>query len=168
MADAMKLLVRDSDDIKVASSLLQDALCAPTDMVYDKAAGEFMAVVNRFCWEQPVLQEGQDAEEGPEGPEGSDGHPVYARMMTGLRIGEVISVQQSRFDKRTEFYNLLAIEYEVSSSVLRLIFSANAEVKLQVSSLRMVLADLSPDYPTKARPNHDLGHDLGHDLETEE
>lgn len=161
MADAMKLLVRDSDDIKVASSLLQDALCAPTDMVYDKAAGEFMAVVNRFCWEQPVLQEGQDAEEGPEG---SDGRPVYARMMAGLRIGEVISVQQSRFDKRTEFYNLLAIEYEVSSSVLRLIFSANAEVKLQVSSLRMVLADLSPDYPTKARPNHDLGHDL----ETEE
>lgn len=143
MTAAVKLLVRDKDDIEVVSALLQDALCAPEDMSYDKAAGEFLAVVNRFCWEQPATTDTQGE------------RPVFARAMAGLRVGGVISVQQRGMEARSGFYNLLAIEYEKPDQRLRLIFSAGAEVQLQLSELRLVVADLSADYPTAVRPAHD-------------
>ncbi len=142
MADPVKLLVRNTDDIDVVSSLLQDALCTPSDMQHDVAVGEFLAVVNRFCWEQPSIQNPQD------------GKPVYARTMAGLRIADVLSVQQRGMEDRSGFYNLLAIEYEKPKQSLRLVFSAGAEIRLHVSDLRLVLADLSVDYPTPAQPHH--------------
>lgn len=143
MAEPVKLFVKTADDIEVVSSLLQDALCTPVDMMHDMAAGEFMAVVNRFCWEQPATKRE------------ADGKPIFARTMSGLRIGGVLSVHQKGMDDRSGFYNLLAIEYEKPHQRLKLIFSAGAEVRLILSDLRMVLADLSAEYPTPAQPHHE-------------
>ena len=143
MADAVKLLVRDAEDVQVVSSLLQDALIASEDMTYDAMASEFIAVVNRFCWEQPASKNAED------------GKPIFARAMAGLRIGSIETIHQRGMDARSGFYNLLAIEYEKPDQILRLVFSAGAEIKLKVRELRLVVADLSADYPTAARPVHD-------------
>ena len=51
---ALKLHAQSSDDIKILSALLQDALIAGADMVFDKAENTFMLVANRYCWELQV------------------------------------------------------------------------------------------------------------------
>ena len=141
-AKSVKLFVQDADDIKVVSSLLQDALLASADMRYDHMAGEFVAVVNRFCWEQTPRYEGPDK------------RPVFARTLAGLRIINVQDVKRRGLEKDAEFYNLLTIDYDEQDKQLHLVFSAQADIKIQVTQLQMVLADLSADYPTHAKPTH--------------
>ena len=91
---ALKLHAQSSDDIEMLSALLQDALIAGADMVFDKAENTFMLVANRYCWEL------QDAGQ-------------QMRCMCGVKFGTigVVRTRGMTADK-TQFYNLLAIEYD--------------------------------------------------------
>ena len=53
----LRLLARDSADIEVLSTLLQDAIVPGVDMLFDRDRKRFIFIANRFCWERPAIAE---------------------------------------------------------------------------------------------------------------
>ena len=132
----LSLQARTSDDIKILSALLQDALIAAADMIFEKTDGTFMLVANRFCWE---LQN----------------EPQQMRCMCGIKFGNVRNVRMRGLNpKKTQFYNLLAIEYEEAEEHVVLVFSGGGGIQLEISNVLVVVKDLAAPHPSFARPDH--------------
>ena len=53
----LNLLARDGDDVAVISALLQDAVLPGADLKWDRKARRFVALVNRFRWEDRAAAE---------------------------------------------------------------------------------------------------------------
>lgn len=133
---ALKLHAQSSDDIKILSALLQDALIAGADMVFDKAENTFMLVANRYCWEL------QDAGQ-------------QMRCMCGVKFGTIGAVRtRGMTADKTQFYNLLAIEYDKTAQHIMLVFSGGVGIQLEVSSIMIIVRDLAEPHPSFARPDH--------------
>ena len=133
---ALKLHAQSSDDIEMLSALLQDALIAGADMVFDKAENTFMLVANRYCWEL------QDAGQ-------------QMRCMCGVKFGTIGAVRtRGMTADKTQFYNLLAIEYDKAAQQIMLVFSGGVGIKLEVSSIMIIVRDLAEPHPSFARPDH--------------
>ncbi|CAI8394599.1 MAG: Uncharacterised protein [Alphaproteobacteria bacterium UBA4588] len=133
---ALKLHAQSSDDIKILSALLQDALIAGADMVFDKAENTFMLVANRYCWEL------QDAGQ-------------QMRCMCGVKFGTIGAVRtRGMTADKTQFYNLLAIEYDKAAQHIMLVFSGGVGIQLEVSSIMIIVRDLAEPHPSFARPDH--------------
>ena len=133
---ALKLHAQSSDDIEMLSALLQDALIAGADMVFDKAENTFMLVANRYCWEL------QDAGQ-------------QMRCMCGVKFGTIGAVRtRGMTADKTQFYNLLAIEYDKAAQHIMLVFSGGVGIQLEVSSIRIIVRDLAEPHPSFARPDH--------------
>ena len=133
---ALKLHAQSSDDIEMLSALLQDALIAGADMVFDKAENTFMLVANRYCWEL------QDAGQ-------------QMRCMCGVKFGTIGAVRtRGMTADKTQFYNLLAIEYDKAAQHIMLVFSGGVGIQLEVSSIMIIVRDLAEPHPSFARPYH--------------
>ena len=133
---ALKLHAQSSDDIEMLSALLQDALIAGTDMVFDKAENTFMLVANRYCWEL------QDAGQ-------------QMRCMCGVKFGTIGAVRtRGMTADKTQFYNLLAIEYDKATQHIMLVFSGGVGIQLEVSRIMIIVRDLAEPHPSFARPDH--------------
>ena len=133
---ALKLHAQSSDDIEMLSALLQDALIAGADMVFDKAENTFMLVANRYCWEL------QDAGQ-------------KMRCMCGVKFGTIGAVRtRGMTADKTQFYNLLAIEYDKAAQHIMLVFSGGVGIQLEVSSIMIIVRDLAEPHPSFARPDH--------------
>ena len=133
---ALKLHAQSSDDIEMLSALLQDALIAGADMVFDKAENTFMLVANRYCWEL------QDAGQ-------------QMRCMCGVKFGTIGAVRtRGMTADKTQFYNLLAIEYDKAAQHIMLVFSGGIGIQLEVSSIMIIVRDLAEPHPSFARPDH--------------
>ena len=118
------------------SALLQDALIAGADMVFDKAENTFMLVANRYCWEL------QDAGQ-------------QMRCMCGVKFGTIGAVRtRGMTADKTQFYNLLAIEYDKAAQHIMLVFSGGVGIQLEVSSIMIIVRDLAEPHPSFARPDH--------------
>ncbi len=65
MPSPLKLRAQTEDDLALMSGLLQDALIPGTDMRYEAADRQFVAVLNRFCWERDGVLDETDANAGP-------------------------------------------------------------------------------------------------------
>jgi hypothetical protein len=135
-SSALKLHAQSSDDIEMLSALLQDALIAGADMVFDKAENTFMLVANRYCWEL------QDAGQ-------------QMRCMCGVKFGTIGAVRtRGMTADKTQFYNLLAIEYDKAAQHIMLVFSGGVGIQLEVSSIMIIVRDLAEPHPSFARPDH--------------
>ena len=133
---ALKLHAQSSDDIEMLSALLQDALIAGADMVFDKAENTFMLVANRYCWEL------QDAGQ-------------QMRCMCGVKFGTIGAVRtRGMTADKTQFYNLLAIEYDKAAQHIMLVFSGGVGIQLEVSSIMIIVRDLAEPHTSFARPDH--------------
>ena len=133
---ALKLHAQSSDDIEILSALLQDALIAGADMVFDKAENTFILVANRYCWEL------QDAGQ-------------QMRCMCGVKFGTIGAVRtRGMTADKTQFYNLLAIEYDKAAQHIMLVFSGGVGIQLEVSSIMIIVRDLAEPHPSFARPDH--------------
>ena len=133
---ALKLHAQSSDDVEMLSALLQDALIAGADMVFDKAENTFMLVANRYCWEL------QDAGQ-------------QMRCMCGVKFGTIGAVRtRGMTADKTQFYNLLAIEYDKAAQHIMLVFSGGVGIQLEVSSIMIIVRDLAEPHPSFARPDH--------------
>ena len=133
---ALKLHAQSSDDIEMLSALLQDALIAGADMIFDRAENTFMLVANRYCWEL------QDAGQ-------------QMRCMCGVKFGTISAVRtRGMTADKTQFYNLLAIEYDKAAQHIMLVFSGGVGIQLEVSSIMIIVRDLAEPHPSFARPDH--------------
>ena len=146
----LRLLARDSADIEVLSTLLQDAIVPGVDMLFDRDRKRFIFIANRFCWERPAIAE----------VPGEKGEPVRERSLCVVRIEGVKRVLQNNIPARRdkELFNLLAVicgdgvENEI---YVDLMFSAGATVRLLVEIIEVAAKDVEEARPTTSQPKHE-------------
>jgi len=129
-----RLMAQDTDDLVVLSSLLQDATVLIGDMGYDPEAGQFLFVAARHV---------------------TDASGAMRRRLMGVNINEVQSLKRRGFspDDRDEVLNLLAIRAE--GSMLEVVFSGAATVRLECAGINVYAADLGEGWQTHFQPTHD-------------
>ena len=146
----LRLLARDSADIEVLSTLLQDAIVPGVDMLFDRDRKRFVFIANRFCWERPAIAE----------VTGEKGEPVRERSLCVVRIEGVQRVLQNNIPARRdkELFNLLAVicgDRTENETYVDLMFSAGATVRLLVEIIEVVAKDVEEARPTTSQPKHE-------------
>lgn len=134
----LRLAAKDSEDLKVISAHMQDALVRLADIRYLAKSRQFAFVANRFAWE---LQ------------------PKPERRRSGLHFEHVLSVKQHGImaQAKDAILSLLAITFEPGpepSGTVVLTFSANCTIRLEVEYLDLHLKDLGGVWATHLTPHH--------------
>ena len=134
----LKLTAKDTEDLKVISAHMQDALVRLADIRYLAKSRQFAFVANRFAWEQ---------------------QPKSERRRTGLHFEHVLSVKQHGIvtQAKDAILSLLAITFEPGpepSGAVVLTFSANCTIRLNVEYLDLHLKDLGGAWATDLTPHH--------------
>lgn len=129
-----RLIIKDGDDLDVLSSLLQDATVLIGDMGYNPEDGQFLFVAARHLTEAPG---------------------EMRRRLMGVNIGQVKHLQRRGFspNDRDDVLNLLAIRAE--GTMLEMIFSGAATVRLECDGINVYAADLGEGWQTHFQPAHD-------------
>src|SRR5581483_8224856 len=138
--DEIKFVVLDTEDLAVASAHLQDAVLKVCDVVWRPQEKRLVLGLNRFDWES--AQEHQ-----------------FRRRRCALRFERVLSCKCKHVDPagKAAVLNLLAVEFEPTdppAGVVRLTFSGDAVLRLEVECLEAELADLGPAWTTSSCPMH--------------
>ena len=146
----LRLLARDSADIEVLSTLLQDAIVPGADMRFDRDVKRFIFIANRFCWERPAIAD----------VTGEKGEPVHERTLCAVQIEGVQRVLQTGMPVRrdTALFNLLAVTNGAGAddgTYVDLMFSAGATLRLLVESIEIAAEDVEATRPTIHQPKHD-------------
>jgi len=139
----LKLLAQDDEDLKIISAHLQDAIMRVGDMVYLPRRRRFVAVMNRFCWE--------DCGE----------HQAGARVQAGLHFDSVLKVQSRdvRQDDPDAVAGLLAVNFTPDANGggnIDLVLCGGGLIRLTVECIDACLKDLTEPRPAVARPEHNL------------
>lgn len=139
----LKLLAEDEEDLKILSAHLQDAVMRVGDLVYLPKQRRFVALVNRFCWE--------DCGDGNSG----------VRVQAGLHFDSVLKVQAQnvRQDDPEAVAALLAVNFTPEGNAggtIDLVLSGGGRIRLHVECIDAVLRDMTEPRPAVARPEHDL------------
>ncbi len=157
----LKLRAHDADDLAAVAACLQDALVPLSDVAYLKSEKRFVMVANRFKWETgpdgatpPPPEPAGDAS-FDEAASGEATGPVYERVNCGVCFDRVKKVRFRGLDpkRRDKILNLLTLHAE--RGAVTLVFSGGAAIRLEVSSIRCHLEDLTEPWPTRQRPSHD-------------
>jgi hypothetical protein len=133
----LRLKAADVEDLAVISAILQDALVAVGDLLFEPAQKRFVLVANRFRHESA-------AEEGG----GSE------RVLTGLRVDGVTSVQRRGFNPREADRLMVLLAIRRSGDGIYLDFAGGTSIRLDAGDILCHLDDLGEPWPTRFRPHH--------------
>lgn len=141
--DKLKLIALDEEDLAVVSSHLQDAVLRVGDMAYLPSKMRFAAVLNRFDWEKAVGE--------------SDGG--FERRRAALRFDRVLKAKLKHLKPRSQdrVLSLLAVSFEPAKppgGYVRLTFSGDASILLEVECIEAELQDLGPAWQARSKPKH--------------
>jgi len=138
------LAAEDAGDLEVISARLQDAVGKVGDFKYLPKARRFVAVLNRFQWE--------------------NGTPGDLRVRSGLHFDGVLKVRAKniKLGAPGAILSLLAIRFTATGAedpggVVELVFSGGGVIALDVECLDAGLADLTGPWAARGRPAHDDG-----------
>ena len=156
--DLLKLRAHDLADMRILAACLQDALIPLSDIAYLKREKRFVMVANRFRWElrkdatesaQAALVPEEDARFEDDAEE-----PAFERVNCGICFDRVRGVryQGLDLDNKDHILNLLTIEANARS--IRLVFSGDILIHLDVGAIACHLQDLSEPWPTHWQPSH--------------
>ena len=134
----LRLTAQDTEDLKVISAHMQDALVRLSDIRYLSKPRQFALVANRFAWEQ---------------------QPSSERRRTGLHFENVLNVKQQGILglKGDTILSLLTISFDPGqepSGTVVLTFSADCTIRLGVEYLDLQLKDLGGAWATEHTPQH--------------
>ena len=141
----LKLRAEDADDLAVISACLQDSLVAVRDFAFVPQDRAFQMVANRVRWEGAVRQEQGEAD--------------YQRILCGITFGAVASVSYIGF-RRSEDARILSLltirpGNDAEGGAIRLEFSGEAAIRLDVARILCHAQDLGEPWPTQWQPRHD-------------
>lgn len=138
--DQLKFVVLDTEDLAVASAHLQDAVLKVSDVVWRPQEKRLVLGMNRFDWESA-----------------QEHH--FRRRRCALRFERVLACKCKHVNPagKDAVLNLLAVEFEPTEApagIVRLTFSGDAVLRLDVECLEVELADLGPTWMTSSCPMH--------------
>ena len=136
----IKLFAKNAKDLKVIAALCQDSIGSSENMRRNKKDKSFSLLINRFKWENSnQLKENK-------------GSPL--RIETVLFFRWVLSVKSRGLNKKGlgKYFYLLDINYESVDGInsIRLIFSGNVEILLEVEYLEAFMKDIGEVYYAKS------------------
>lgn len=139
----LKLIALDGEDLGVLSAHLQDAVLRVADLAYIKAERRFAMIVNRFDW---TSSDKTDDDK-------------FTRLRAALRFEKILSAQVTGLNLKdsSKVLSLMAITFEATeypAGVIRLVFSGDAAIRLEVECIEAELRDLGAQWATKTKPNH--------------
>jgi hypothetical protein len=142
---ALRLLAETAEDLAVMAALAQDAVGRASDAAWLKKRRRFVAVVNRFRWEDKAAAE--------------RARRPYERVRAALSVENALAVRARGVPPRQPgaVFNLLDIAFEPGADgagLLRLILSGEAEIAIEIEALDVTLHDLSKPWATAAAPAH--------------
>ena len=140
----LRLRAEDAEDLAVISACLQDALVSVRDLAYDRDGRVFLAMANRFRWE--------DCEIGPEKPSKME------RILCGIAFEDVEDVAYRGFQRSEEerILSLLALQPVRGpvGAMIDLEFAAGATIRLHAARIRVRVHDFGEPWLTARQPDH--------------
>ena len=133
MADLLKLIALDADDLSVISAHVQDARVQVSDIVWRQGEKRLVVGINRLDWDQSL-----------------SGGTTPRRLISALRFDRALSCKSRNIDLDAPetILDLLGIEFHAGDapggSVL-LMFMQGGALRLDVECLECELADLGAD-----------------------
>ena len=142
-AKNLKLIARTDEDLRIISAHLQDSIASTENIARLKKNKIFLMQLNRFMWE--------DVEKGV--------FRKNKRIRTILKIENVMSVNSKNISQtnKDKFLDFLAIETKLKSNnnyELKLIFSGDSIIKIEVEVIEITLDDQGEPWDTKNKPKH--------------
>lgn len=143
----LNLGAQDAEDLRVISSLTQDAVLTVDDLRWNRAERQLVLLLKRFRWEDIELakQQGRDPE----------------RVQSLLVIQNATGLASQGIDRKQAdvVLSLMSLEFsgaEDGVGDLILTFSGDGALKVQVDGLDVALRDVTRPYvaPSKQIPNH--------------
>ncbi len=140
---SLKLIARTEEDLRIISAHLQDSIASIENIANLKKNKIFLMQLNRFMWE--------DVEKGV--------FRKNKRIRTILKIENVMSVNSKNISQtnKDKFLDFLAIETKLKSNnnyELKLIFSGDSIIKIEVEVIEITLDDQGEPWDTKNKPKH--------------
>ena len=154
----LKLRAHDPADMRVIAACLQDALVPLSDMAYLKREKRFVMVANRFRWE--LERQAADTAAPATLPEGDARfeddieEPAFERVNCGICFDRVRGVRTHGLDLENKDHILNLLTIEANARSIRLVFSGDALIHLEVGAIACHLEDLSEPWPTRWQPSH--------------
>ena len=142
----LALLAEDEQDLRILSSLLQDAVLPASEMSYDPRGRSLALLLNRFRWE--------DAERAA--AEGRD----FERVRSVLLIRDVMRVLSDGIGRAADtVLELLAIRWQAGTDGtgrLLLEFAGDGTLAVEVECINLDLRDVTRPYRAVAgkAPSH--------------
>ncbi|MEO0938298.1 MAG: DUF2948 family protein [Pseudomonadota bacterium] len=140
----LNLGAEDADDLRVLSTLCQDAVFPITEMRWDAKARRFALLLNRFRWE--------DEGRGRHGAE---------RVQSVLAFDEVMRVASQGVDRseKDTVLSLLALDFEPGedgAGAIVLTLAGDGAIRLEVEAIGAHLRDVTRPYraPAGKAPGH--------------
>lgn len=134
----------DADDLKVISSLLQDAVFPITEMTWRPGERRFGLLLNRFRWED----DGRERH-GPE------------RVRSLFVVDNVLRVASQGIDRKDKdmILSLLAVTFEPGedgAGLVLLTLAGDGAIRLEVEALEVTVKDVTRPYvaPSRKTPDH--------------
>jgi hypothetical protein len=144
----LRLVAQDAEDLKVISTLVQDAVLPATELKFDPRRRRFAMLLNRFRWEDRAEAEAVGR--------------AYERVRSLLVIEDVRKVQSSGFDRSDKdlILSLLSMSFaaeEDGTGRLTLTLAGDGAIALDVEALEVRLDDVTRPYraPSGKAPKHD-------------
>ncbi|MBM9594225.1 DUF2948 family protein [Roseitranquillus sediminis] len=134
----LRLRALDEDDLRVLSSLVQDAVVSRRDLTWQKSQRRFAMLLNRFRWEDIATSERRQL--------------PAERVRTMLVVEDVERVASAGLDEADGDTPLclLAIQWqpgEDGAGILTFPLAGGGAIRVEVEALEMVLRDVTRPYP---------------------
>ena len=143
-AKNLKLIANSTEDIKVISAHLQDAIVSSVDIAQLIKSRIFLVQLNRFMWE--------DVEKGV--------FRKNKRIRTILKFDNVLKVKSKNIKQNTkeflDFLTIETIELPDKSYEINLIFSGDAIIKISCEVIEITLDDQGRPWESKTKPKHEF------------
>ncbi|SLN26205.1 hypothetical protein TRL7639_00939 [Falsiruegeria litorea R37] len=137
----------DAEDLKVISTLTQDAVFPITEMSWRAAERRFALLLNRFRWEDEDAARKRGR--------------AFERVQSVLVVDNVLGVSSQGIDRSDAdtVLSLLSVAFEAGedgAGHVLLTLAGDGAIRLQVEALEVSLRDVTRPYlaPSKHVPNH--------------
>lgn len=146
--EPLRLVAQDAEDLKVVSSLIQDAVLPVTELKFDPKRRRFALLLNRFRWED----RGEAERVGR----------AYERVRSVMVVEDVLKAQSFGFDRADKdlVLSLLSLDFAPGADGtgrLTLTLAGDGGIALDVEALDLRLEDVTRPYraPSGKAPRHD-------------
>ena len=142
-AKNLKLIARTTEDLRVVSAYLQDAIVNISDIANLQNNKIFLIQLNRFMWE--------DVEKGV--------FRKNKRIKSVLKFDNIVKVYSKNINqlKKNSFLDFLTIETNLmpdNNYEMKIVFAGNSMIKIVSEVIEVTLDDQGEAWETKNMPKH--------------